>query len=185
MSEPEEKIILRRIRAGDEKAYRDVYIRYHKRLYSFAFQYLKNRELSEDAVQDAFIRLWDHRDRMTSNVKSFLFTTVRNHVLNMIRNNKRRTLQKIRLAQQEKRAVNRTEEVILYSEYQRILTDALNGLTDGKREIFELKSFHGLSNREISDKLGITINTVKSQYYHASRFIKDYLEKHAGIRSGT
>ncbi|MEX0680120.1 MAG: sigma-70 family RNA polymerase sigma factor, partial [Balneolales bacterium] len=78
---------------------------------------------------------------------------------------------------------NNTEEVILYSEYQKILASALDELSEGKREIFELKTVHGLSNDEIVKKLGITIHTVKSQYYQASKFVKEYLEEHADIRA--
>jgi len=183
MPEKEEKIAIQRLRAGDELIYREFYHRYNKRLYSFAIQYLKSRELAEDAVQDTFIKLWEHRRDITSSVKGFLFTSTRNHVMNMIRNNKRRTLNKIQLEQENKRPINRTEEVILYSEYQMILARGLEELPAGKREIFELKTVQGLSNDEIASQLEITINTVKSQYYQASKFVKEYLQVHADIRA--
>ncbi len=184
MPEKEENIDVRRLRDGDVQAFRKFYHRYNKRLYSFAFQYLKSRELAEDAVQDTFIKLWEHRRQIHSNVKGFLFTSIRNHTLNMIRNNKKRILKKIRLEQQKKQPVNSTEEVILNSEYQKILKRAVDELPPGKREIFELKTVQGLSNEEISFELHVTIHTVKSQYYQASKFIKKYLEKHADIKAG-
>lgn len=181
MSGNVEKLEIQRLRGGDEQVYLEFYHRYNKRLYSFAFQYLKSHELAEDAVQDTFIKLWEHRQKITSSIKGFLFRSIRNHVLNMIRNNKRRTLKKIKFEYHKKLSSNRTEEVILYSEYQRILANGLDKLPAGKREIFDLKTVHGLSNDAIASKLDITINTVKSQYYQASKFIKEYLKKHAGI----
>ncbi len=182
MSEKEEKRILRRLKLGDNDVFEQLYHRYHKRLYGLAFKYLKSRELAEDAVHDTFIKLWEKRSSIHSNLKGFLFTSVRNHVLNMVRNNKRKVLKHIQIEQQRKKSTNKTEDVIIYSEYQQILARGLKELPDGKREIFNLKTVQKLSNQEIADRLDISIHTVKSQYYHASKFIKEYLDKHADIQ---
>lgn len=182
MSEKEEKRILRRLKLGDNGVFEELYLRYHKRLYGLAFKYLKSRELAEDAVHDTFIKLWEKRSSIHSDLKGFLFTSVRNHVLNMIRNHKRKVLKHIQIEQQRKKSSNKTEDVIIYSEYQQILARGLKELPDGKREIFNLKTVQKLSNQEIADQLGISIHTVKSQYYHASKFIKEYLGEHADIQ---
>lgn len=183
MSDNEEKIILQRLRLGDNEVYEKIYHRYHKRLYGFAFKYLKSHELAEDAVHDTFIKLWENRKTIQSNIKGFLFTSVRNHVMNMIRNKKRKVLKHIQIELQRKKSSNKTEDVIIYSEYRQILARGLNELPEGKREIFNLKTVQNLSNREIAQQLNITVHTVKSQYYEASRFIKEYLDQHAGIQT--
>ena len=182
MLEKEERITIQRLKLGDSKAYEKLYHRYHKRLYGLAFKYLKSHELAEDAVHDTFIKLWDKRSSIHSNFKGFLFTSVRNHVMNMIRNNKQKVLKHIQLEHQRKKSSNKTEDVIIYSEYQQILARGLKQLPDGKREIFRLKTVQCLSNREIAERLNITIHTVKSQYYDASNFIKQYLDDHADIK---
>lgn len=185
MPEPEDKDLLQRLKEGQEQAFVEIYHLYHKRLFSFAIKYLKSRELAQDAVQAAFIKLWENRQKIESSVRGFLFTTARNHILNMIRNDHLRILKKVQLEQQKVMPRNETEEVILYSEYQRILNEGLAELPPGKREIFELKTTGGLTNPEIAEKLGISINTVKSQFYEASRFIREYLARHANIRHGS
>lgn len=182
MSETEDLKYLQQLHADSEEAFDLIYHRYHKRLYSFAFKYLKSRELAEDAVQDTFIKLWMSRDKITSNVKGFLFTSARNHVLNMIRNNKRKVLKHIQFEQQKAKPANKTDDVILFSEYQQILADGLEKLPDGKKEIFKMKTVQGLSNHEIATELDITVNTVKSQYYQASKLIREYMHKNAGIK---
>ncbi len=181
MPEKDDQILLAKLRSGSDSAYEIIYHQYHERLYSFSFKYLKSKELSEDAVHDVFVKLWDNRQSVTTDIKSYLFTSTRNHVLNMIRNNKRKVLKQIQLEQQKSKPVNRTEEVILYSEYRKILMQGLQELPPGKREVFRLKSENEMSNSDIAEKMGITVNTVKSQYYHASKFIKEYLSEHAGI----
>lgn len=175
--------ILHRLRSGDEHAYETIYLRYHKRLYSFAYTYLKSRELSEDAVQETFIKLWENRSSISTNIKGYLFTITRNHVLNMIRNHKKTVLKSIQFERQKASTSSRTEYVVLYSEYQAILHEGLEKLSKGKREIFNMKSELGLTNQEIADKLDITVHTVKSQYYQATNFIRDYLSRHAGIQT--
>lgn len=184
MSNLSDKQLLYRIRLGDEEAYKILYNTYHKRIYSLAFKYLKSRELAEDAVQETFIKLWENRTAVSVNVKGYLFTSARNHVFNMIRNQKKKIIRKIRAEHSEALVSNKTEDVILYSEYRSIYNEALNLLTDGKREIFELKTVQQLTNQQIADKLDISIHTVKSQYYHASKFVKEHLRTHAGIHNG-
>ncbi len=181
MLQLDDKILLAKLKSGSDDAFELIYHHYHKRLYSFAFKYLKSKELSEDAVHDVFVKLWDNRFSVNSDIKNYLFSSVRNHVLNMIRNKKRKVLRHIQLEQQKIKPVNRTEEVILYSEYRKILLQALAELPEGKREIFQMKSEKEMSNSEIAKEMGITINTVKSQYYHASKFIRQYLNDHADI----
>lgn len=181
MFEKEEKITVQRLRSGDNDVYEELYHRYHKRLYGFAFNYLKSHELAEDAVHDTFIKLWENRRTVHSNIKGYLFTSLRNYVLNMVRNKKRKILKHIQIEQQRKNSENKTEDVVIYSEYQKILARGIEKLPDGKREIFRLKAVQELSNREIAGRLNISVHTVKSQYYEASKFIREYLGKHAGI----
>lgn len=183
MSDKDTDQILIQLRLGDEQAYEKIYHLYHERLYCFAYTYLKSRELSEDAVQDAFIKLWENRSSISSNIKAFLFTTTRNHVLNMIRNQKRTVLKSVKYEQQKSSRSNQPEYIVLYSQYQDILDKGLNQLPEGKREIFNMKSDLGLTNNEIANELGITIHTVKSQYYQASKFIREYLSRHAEINT--
>lgn len=182
MPEKEENFTIQQLRLGDEKTYEKLYHIYHKRLYSYAFKYLKSRELAEDTVHDTFLKLWEHRQKISTNIKGFLFTTARNHILNLIRNKKRQVLKHIQIEQQRAKSSNKTEDLILYSEYQKILSAGLEQLPRGKRDIFKLKTVQGLTNSEIADQLNITIHTVKSQYYDASKFIKGYLHEHAGIK---
>lgn len=181
MSKPKEEILLGRLKSNDEQAFQEVYHHYHPQLFSFAFRYLKCDVRSEDVVQDAFMKLWDHRQRLESNIKGFLFTTAKNRAINKIRNNKRKRNHHNQLMYVSDSSVSGTADVLIYSDYTRILQEALDSLPEGKRTIFDLKTTDGLSNQAVADKLGITINTVKSQYYQASRYVKKYLDEHAGI----
>lgn len=81
--------LLASLRQGSEDAFTVIYERYHKLLYVLAYKYLKNSFAAEDAVQQVFLRLWESHSLLMINVnlRNYLYTMLKNHVLNEIRNN--------------------------------------------------------------------------------------------------
>lgn len=171
------------IRSGDEEAFREIYDRYHIQMLYIAKKYLKSPGLSEDAVQEVFIKLWEKRHTLDEkkSVKGFLFTMLKNHVLNMIRDKKEQIISFSQVKKVLLPKKNVTEDDLIYQEYQEILEQGKKELSDRKREVFELKTVEGKTNSEVADHLGLNIRTVKTHYYLSSKFIKMYLHKHAGI----
>ena len=172
------------LREGDLEVFRRYFFQYNRRVYSYVIQYLKSCELAEEVVQETFIRLWDSRESIQSNVKGFLFVTARNLTLNMIRNNKQRMLNRIRFELHEKENRSSEEVPMTDAHTKKLLKLAIDNLPEGKREIFRMKTEQGLSNEEIAFALSLTINTVKSQYYHASRLIREYFAERNKTRTG-
>lgn len=183
MHDLNDTILSQKIREGCEEAFKEIYGRYHIQMYFIAKKCVKDPGLSEDAVQDIFVKLWTKRDRLddTRSIKSFLFTMLRNHVLNMVRDRKKKIIS-FSIVQEEKLPMkNLTDDEMMYNEYQEIVKKGLCELSDRKREVFELKMMGGHTNTEIADMLEINVRTVKTHYYISSKFIKAYLKNHAGI----
>ncbi len=88
ISELNDEALFALIEKGDERAFTQVYDRYHKLLYVLAYRYLMNANMAEDVVQHVFSRLWEFRTelRVGISLKNYLFTMTKNHVLNLIRN---------------------------------------------------------------------------------------------------
>lgn len=179
----EDKTISNQLKKGDKEALREAYTKYHTQLYGVAVKYLKSKNLAEDAVHDVFIKLWNHRQKLDTqkSLKGFLFTSMKNHVLNMIRNHKRDVEKNMSYALLRPVSQNKTESELTLKNYKKVFEDALQELPEGKREVFDLKMKSGLSNKKIAEKLDVSVNTVKSQYYKASRFIKGYLSEHTDL----
>jgi RNA polymerase sigma factor (sigma-70 family) len=75
------------LKKGDKDAFEKIYWMYRKPVYGMAFRYLKVHELAEDAVQDVFFKLWEKRETLDVEkpFEPFLFSILKNHVLNMIK----------------------------------------------------------------------------------------------------
>ena len=178
----EDKNLVERLCEGDETAFRQIYDKYHEPLYGIAYKYLKSQELAEDAVHDVFVKLWDYRDELEKrSLKGFLFTTAKNHVLNMIRDRKRDIEKNNNYSHLKYTSKNKTISKLTFQSYKKIFKSGFEKLPEGKKEIFNLKMNEGFSNKDIAQKLDISVNTVKSQYYKASQFIKSYLAEHTDM----
>lgn len=176
-------LLTKKIRDGSEEAFKIIYDRYHIQMYFIAKKYVKDSSLAEDAVQDIFVKLWVKRSILTEakSLKGFLFTMLRNHVLNMIRDRKKEIVAVSTVEEKNLPNVNLTDDVVLYNEYHEIVKKGMDELSDRKREVFELRTLSGYSNSEVAEILKINIKTVKTHYYLSSKFIRAYLKKYSGI----
>lgn len=185
-TDSEEKKLIRQLKEDDEAAFRKIYLKYHKELYTVAIKYLRSRELAEDAVHDIFVKLWDNRNNLNSSgsLSGFLFTALENHVLNIIDARKRKSGKKAKLSK-EKDQEKASDNIPPISEYRKLYQEAIEKLPQARRQVFELRIKEGLTNKEVAEYRGISINTVKSHFYQASKFIREYVSKHVGDNTGT
>jgi RNA polymerase sigma-70 factor (family 1) len=172
-----DKNLVKRIRVGDKKALEEVYWLYCEELHQLAVKFLRDQQLAEDAVQDIFIKLWLNRLNLKSekSLKGYLFISLKNHVLNMIKIKKRRILRQFEYARINTNESNKADEVVIHSELQLLFNHCLTKLPDVKRQVYELKRAGVYTNDEIASKLGLTVNTVKSHYYLARKSMREYI----------
>ena len=82
-----QKNIIKHIKRGDRKAFREVFDSYFNALSAFGYKYVSDLPVVEDMVQEAFVSFWEKREDFDhiSAVKSFLYTSVRNKCLNHVK----------------------------------------------------------------------------------------------------
>jgi RNA polymerase sigma-70 factor (ECF subfamily) len=120
----------------------------------------------DDLVQESYARVLRARDAgEVRNPRSYLFTTARNAAFDLFR--RRRVLALEPLDNHEVSSVieerhNVVEAVSRAQEFE-LLHEAFRDLPERCRLIMTLQKIHGLSNREIAERLGISINTVNAQ----------------------
>lgn len=166
--------------AGDSDALSRLLARYWRPLVSFAASRVGNQDAAEDLVQEAFVRVWQHRGQLRPDTspRGYLYRALRN----LITDDHRRRQLRDRWA--ESRRLQPEPEVpspALLLEADQLASAARNAiaaLPERRREVFVLAHLHGLSYKEVAATLGITRRTVAN---HMSLALKELRVDLAGF----
>ena len=178
----EERSLILRLIEGDEDAFCELYATYKNRLIYFAMRFLKSREYAEDVFQDAFTVVWQSRRFINpdASFSSYLYTIMRNRILNQLRNAANEEKLKESILSQALDYTEDTKREVMLNDLKSLISHALQQLTPRQREIFEMSREAQLSHKEIADKLGISVNTVQEHMSISLKLIRTYLIKYSG-----
>ena len=178
----EEHSLILRLIGGDEDAFCELYATYKNRLIYFAMRFLKSREYAEDVFQDAFTVVWQSRRFINpdASFSSYLYTIMRNRILNQLRNAANEEKLKESIFSQALDYTEDTKREVMLNDLKSLISHALQQLTPRQREIFEMSREAQLSHKEIADKLGISVNTVQEHISTSLKLIRTYLIKYSG-----
>ncbi|RAV31033.1 RNA polymerase sigma-70 factor [Sinomicrobium soli] len=162
-----------------EHAFRELFYRYQDRLYRYNQKILRNREASEEILQDVFVKVWNYRHQIDESRKfSFLlFKMAKNTIINYLKSQKA----KQQLAPETISALAThvcPEETMIWQQYNTMLDRAIAELPERCRIVFEKSRVEGKSYDEIAEDLGISRNTVRLQIIKSLKLIKNYLNHH-------
>lgn len=176
MAEPTpDRLLLDRLRLGDESAFEAVFRGCYPRLVAAAEQLLRDRARAEDVVQEVLLELWRHRERLEPDISllGYLHRSVRNRALNQLRHDRvvRQAVPQLESGSLPPPA----DRAVLGRELEEAVRAAVTRLPDRCREVFELSRVHGLRYAEIATTMGISIKTVEAQMGKAIRLLRDGL----------
>jgi RNA polymerase sigma-70 factor (ECF subfamily) len=140
-------------------------------------QYLNDRSASEDLVQDFFVSLWITAPNVhiSTSLKSYLFSSIKNRCLDYQKHQKIVKKYQAHVLFSSKIGDDTVEHYLAESELRLAIQKCLDKLSPRCREIFELSRLNGLSNQEISEKLGISKRTVELQISNSLKILKKEL----------
>lgn len=159
---------------GDELAYIEAYNRYWKGLFIHACKMLRDEEQAMDAVQDIFTNLWNKRNSIVINtsIKTYLYSSVRNHVLNSINKNKLKEKYIDSLAAFAEKGEMTTDDYVIFNDFSQKIDKEVENFSPRMRAIYVLSREAGLSNRDIAEELNITDHTVKKTINRALKVLR-------------
>ncbi len=171
------------LKSSDHDALKKLYDQFYLDLYYFALKYLRNKALAEDAVQDTFIVIWDERFRVDANksIRAFLFTILKNQILNIIRKYKKEILTAFENQISVPVPTYPDEESMNQGKGLKItevIMKVVERLPERQKEIFIKKVLDGNKNNQVANDLAISENTVKVHYQRSLKTIKAYLNNH-------
>ncbi len=162
-------LIFRNIQKGDKTAFEVLFKRFYPRLYDFAFKVVRNKEISEDIIQDIFIKLWERKEKIKPvNIEGFIFKILKNQCITYLRSirileNAKVSLHNLSHIEELYRIDFLRDEpyILIEKELQIEINRIIKNLPDRCKEVFILSRLDGLKNREIAQKLGINIKNVE------------------------
>jgi RNA polymerase sigma-70 factor (family 1) len=175
---------LQQIAAGDQSAFRQVYLSFYKRLYQFAIAIVKTREPAEEIVEDVFIRIWQHREGLPSirDLRVYLYTATKNTALNYLSKKARESItEPFDHIQIELNSSSITpEQILITAEMFKKIQKTVEALPPRCKMIFKLVREDGLRYKEIAEILNISVNTIDAQMAIAVKRIASALEAELG-----
>lgn len=174
----DEKTLVKALKNGDKVAFEKIFRMYHKQLYFFCYSFLNQKEDAENLTQDVFVKLWVNRASLDceKSFSGFLFTMTKNLALNHIRKTIHQQIFVNQLLSNKPEDCCQTEKQVSFNEAKNILNNLIHRLPTKRKEIFLLSREKGLSHKEISKRLGVSVHTVESQISKALKFIRNGLK---------
>lgn len=175
-----------------QRAFERLYIDYQPRLVAYALRFVNDPAAAQDIVHDSFTTLWDrHAPLDGREAPQLLFVMTRNRCLNYLKHksivNKYTLSCLARTRIGEERLYNvdfeyaDNEHPYLYQELEREIQRITESLPDRCREVFLLSRFRGLKNREIAERLHISLNAVERHIQRALRIFSEALRQENSV----
>jgi RNA polymerase sigma-70 factor, ECF subfamily len=189
MTDPE-RLLLRRLRARDEAAFRELLDQQRDRVFNITYRMLGNRADAEDIAQEVFITVFKTIDsfREESKFSTWLYRVTVNHCKNRIKYKARRKERERDELDETSRAANNATEgptpaiqadrALQGVQMEALLQDAIANLDDDHRVVIVLRDVEDLSIEEICEITGLPDGTVKSRLHRGRLALRKKLQKH-------
>lgn len=162
-----------RLKQGDRQAFNELFKSSFSKLYHFADAIVANSSLAQDIVQELFVTLWTKRNNLdeSQSLTNYLYVSVRNSCYTSLNKQQRYTsLEEL---------LNQPLPADYFPESEdprnQILWNAVENLPLQQKIIFKLIVVEEYSYKEVSNKLDISVNTIKTQIQRACKRLKETL----------
>lgn len=162
--------LVKQLQAGNEEAFDKLYDEFKNLVFYIVMNILRDRHLSEELTQDVFLRMYQNIDKYTldTNFKAWLVKMAKNLAINELKK------QKHELGYDETIISSVNKEDFKTFEF----IDSLKKiLTEDELEVIVLYYVYNLNNREISEALNKSINTVLWLHSEAKKKLSKYYER--------
>ncbi len=170
---------------GEVASFEVVFKKYYPRLKKYCLGMVKDYDVAEDLVQDAFLKVWEKRQTVLGDngLQALLYTMVRNNALNYLKRNKLRDqyVEAFRFDSPQQELFIRSfleedeweaQQTLFKKELERLL----EALPEKCKEAFVLSRFDGLTNTEVADYMGVSVKTVEKHLSKATAILRKLLD---------
>ena len=160
--------LARQMSNGDEGAFAAFYDRFAPGLFSMIYAILRDQKESEDVLQEAFVQMWKRTatyDASRSSLFTWAVMISRHKAIDRLRSRQRQSRLNEAVASETNAvpAVDRADNALARSDERERVRAALAQLSAAQREAIDLAFFAGLTQTQISERLGTPLGTVKAR----------------------
>lgn len=160
------------IQRGDERAFEELYRRYHDRLARFLINLLRRPQMVEEVLDDTMIAVWQKSDsfRQSSKLSTWIFAIAYRKAMKALR----KLDEPVESNKPDLRESDDipADEGIWRRQRDGLLLEAIERLSPDHRAVVDLTYFHEMGYREIAEIVGCPIDTVKTRMFHARRHLR-------------
>jgi len=159
---------------GDTYAFTEIYNRYKGVLHQHALNMLRDRDEAKDILQELFTSLWINRESTTmqSNLSGYLYTGIRNRVLNLIAHRQVESKYISSLGDFINKGEFVTDHRVRERQLAELIEKEIDALPPKMRDVFRLSRMSNLSHKEIAEELSLSEQTVRTQVRNALRLLR-------------
>ncbi|MFH2141453.1 MAG: RNA polymerase sigma-70 factor [Bacteroidota bacterium] len=171
------------IKISTKEEFEELFRANYSNLCAYANKYINDIADSEEIVQDVFFKLWNKRENLeiTSSIQSYLYRSVRNSSLNILKHINIREEYKEHHKREISYEESNFDEEILLTELEKKIAETIEKLPPERRKIFILSRYDGLKYREIAEMLNISVKTVENQMGKAIKYMRENLSDYLTI----
>lgn len=171
--------LIEEIANGDREAFKTLYEKYVRQVFSFVYKITKDNKLTEEVVNDTMFEVWKGAGNFKGNsaVLTWIFGIAHNKSMNELRKKRPEALDPeefSRFASSDETA----EEVVMKKDRSERMNEALKELSPEHRTVLELTYYNGLSYQEIAEIMECPVNTVKTRMFYAKEKLKESLSRY-------
>ena len=174
----------RRMSNGDEDAFATFYDRFAPGLFSLIYGILRDQKESEDVLQEAFVQMWKRiatYDARRSSLFTWAVMISRHKAIDRLRSRQRQSRLSDAVANETDDAVpapslvDRADDALARRDERERVRAALAQLNEGQRQAIDLAFFGGLTQTQISERLGTPLGTVKARIRRGLLALREHL----------
>jgi RNA polymerase sigma-70 factor (family 1) len=171
-------ILIVNLTKGEEKAYKFLLNKFHRKLYAYALTLVNDHSMAEDIVQNVFLKTWKNRNKLNPefSIQSFLYKSVYNEFINSYQQNKAMMLLQQKYVESMHEVVETTDDSAM-ERMLAMINKEIQNLPPKCQQVFILSKKEGLTNIEIAEHLNLSIKTVEAQISKAYSILREKLKE--------
>jgi len=156
--------------------YEEAFDLYYTAIRNFLYFKTSQAELAEDVAQDAFVKLWETRNKIDkSSIKAYLYTIANNLAINQLKRDQLKY--KFMNLQVERKEKVTPQYLMEMQEFDQKLQDTLAKIPEGAREVFLMNRVEGLKYREIAERLGLSMKAIEKRMSRALAILREEINR--------